>query len=115
MTDKPSYKFPQSMRIRRKRDFDAIFASGSRMTAGGLTIITKKNLHSHPRLGISVPKSYGSAVARNRIKRRIREAFRLTQHALARVDILCIPRRGLEVSVEQLKKILIRAAGQNDR
>jgi ribonuclease P protein component len=47
-----------------------------------------------PRLGITTPRALGGAVARNRIKRRLREAFRLHQAGLdARWDVVLNPRR----------------------
>ena len=45
----------------------------------------------YPRLGISISKSFGHAPARNRIKRRFREVFRLNQHDIdAEFDYLLI-------------------------
>lgn len=45
------------------------------------------------RLGLSVGKRVGNAVARHRIKRLIREAFRLSRHELpAGADIVCVAR-----------------------
>ena len=47
-----------------------------------------------PRLGLTVPRAVGGAVARNRIKRRLREAFRLNRFKLhPRWDIVLNPRR----------------------
>ena len=46
---------------------------------------------SGPRLGIVVTRKYGSAVERNRIKRKIREAFRKTAHRLPAVDLVIKP------------------------
>ena len=43
-------------------------------------LYTAVNACGHPRLGISINKSCGNAATRNRIKRRIREVFRLNQH-----------------------------------
>ena len=48
------------------------------------------------RLGLTVPRAVGGAVARNRIKRRLREAFRLHRGEFgARWDIVINPRRAL--------------------
>jgi len=44
-----------------------------------------------PRLGVSVPKACGNAVVRNRIKRVIRESFRVNQHLISQsMDYLVI-------------------------
>lgn len=52
------------------------------------------NTLSYPRLGISVPKHIGTAPHRNRIKRLVRETFRLTHHALtAHVDMVVVAQR----------------------
>jgi ribonuclease P protein component len=46
------------------------------------------NQETHARLGLAIAtKTFGSAVARNRIKRIARESFRLNQHELPPVDI----------------------------
>lgn len=46
------------------------------------------NDESHPRLGLAIAtRTFGTAVARNRIKRITRESFRLNQHSLPSVDV----------------------------
>lgn len=66
-----------------------MFKEGKRRTAGPLLIHTLQNRLDHSRLGLSVPKRVGSAVKRNTIKRRCREAFRISQHDLPKsIDIL---------------------------
>ncbi len=46
------------------------------------------NHESHPRLGLAIAtRTFGTAVARNRIKRIARESFRLNQHTLPSVDV----------------------------
>jgi ribonuclease P protein component len=53
------------------------------------------NHESHPRLGLAIAtRTFGSAVARNRIKRITRESFRLNQHALPAVDVTVAARDG---------------------
>jgi ribonuclease P protein component len=47
-----------------------------------------------PRIGLTVPRAIGNAVVRNRIKRRLREIFRLQRSKLApKWDIVLNPRR----------------------
>lgn len=48
-----------------------------------------------PRLGLTVSRKVGGAVVRNRVKRRVREWFRLSRAQLsAGVDLVVIARRG---------------------
>lgn len=58
-------------------------------------MVVLPNRSSHSRLGLSVSKRNGNAVRRNRIKRMIREAYRLTRWEIESkagfVDIVVIP------------------------
>ena len=63
----------------------------------------------YARLGLVVSRRLGGAVVRNRIKRRLREAFRTSQHDLpADLDVICIPRPGPPRSVESYTASLRR-------
>ena len=86
--------FPPSARLRSKADFEAIYARGGRRfddTYFGLRV--QQNQLGRPRLGLAVAvKTMGSAVARNRVRRLIRESFRLEQATLPTVDIVVAAR-----------------------
>lgn len=73
---------PRSKRIRSGRDFDAVYAARTFRRAGPLTIHAMPNECGWTRLGLSVSRRVGKAVVRNRVKRMVREAFRLSQHEL---------------------------------
>ena len=68
--------FPKILRIRKKKDFQEIYAKGKRYYTQNFIIYVKENGLSYPRLGITVTRKYGKAVRRNRMKRLIREFFR---------------------------------------
>ena len=77
---KVSYTYPKSRRLVHANQFDAVYAAKVRETRGPLTVFALPNELGHPRLGLSVPRRVGTAPKRNRIKRLLREAFRLLQH-----------------------------------
>jgi len=83
MTDSsPRFHFRASQRLHGRRAFAAVFGARMRKVVGPLIVYGKRNDLPHNRLGLSVSRRVGSAVTRNRIKRLIREAFRLSQHEL---------------------------------
>ena len=70
------YTFPKEERIRRRADFLKIFREGTKSQTAHFWISFRPNGLPHRRLGITVGKRVGSAVVRNRLKRRIREFYR---------------------------------------
>jgi ribonuclease P protein component len=75
----PRLTFPRRLRLTHAREFDAVRRSGVRRQAHPLAISGRPNGLPHCRLGLSVGRPVGNAVVRNRAKRHIREAFRLSQ------------------------------------
>lgn len=64
-------------RLSRSRDFDAVYRQGRSVSTRFLVLYWfPRDDDGEPRLGIAVPKGSGSAVERNRVKRRIRESWR---------------------------------------
>jgi ribonuclease P protein component len=75
--------------LRRKPDFEAVYARGRRMGNGFFGVTARRNDQDRPRLGLAVAsKLAGGSVERNRIRRVVRESFRLHQHELPAVDIV---------------------------
>lgn len=79
-------RFRWDERLHRKIDFKRVFKEGRRASASGLTLWVFQHETLDPsqkaRLGLAIPKAYGNAVARNRLKRLIRESFRLNKARL---------------------------------
>jgi ribonuclease P protein component len=64
-------------RLSRSRDFDAVYRNGRSVSTRYLVLYWfDREEDGEVRLGIAVPKKIGSAVTRNRIKRRLREGWR---------------------------------------
>jgi len=79
-------------RLRRRREFEQLLRRGTRRSAAGYTFYVAWRDAGPPRLGILVTRQHAAAATqRNRIKRCIREAFRLEQEALGPLDVLVRP------------------------
>ncbi len=74
--------FPKKRRLASNRQFKAVLDHGRRVGNSLLTLYVAPNDCGYPRLGVSVGKSSGAAVVRNRLKRLLREAFRQSQHQI---------------------------------
>lgn len=70
---------PKQKRLTSNQQFKSVLDRGRRAGDGLLTLYAASNRCGHPRVGISVGKSSGNAVVRNRLKRLLREAFRRSQ------------------------------------
>ena len=91
MTD---FRFPREEKLKHKREIDLLFAKGKWLSCGNLRIISidldKKHQEgfviSKQKVGVSVSKRYfKKAVDRNRIKRLLREAYRLNKENFTEV------------------------------
>lgn len=70
-------RFPARHRLTHAREFDAVYDAKLRKSRGPLVVFTRPNDRNHHRLGLAVSARLGGAVLRNKLKRLIREAFRL--------------------------------------
>ena len=85
------YFFRKSQRLLGNDNFKAVLARNCCASNELAKLFVAENQLEFPRLGISVSKSCGGAVVRNRLKRLAREAFRLEQHNIpAGYDYLLI-------------------------
>ncbi len=75
---------PKSKRLVSNRQFKKVIDQGNRASDRVLTVYAAANSCDYPRLGVSVGRSCGDAVVRNRLKRLLREAFRLNQDQIPR-------------------------------
>ncbi len=109
-------RFPRALHIRRSEDFRRAYRGKCSAADQWLLIFGYPNGLECPRLGLSVSRKVGGAVERNRWKRLIREAFRLTRDKLPKgVDLVVIPRNSRRPELEPLKDSLPRLARRVSR
>ena len=102
-----SYALPKSRHLRLPAEFSAVYEAKTRESRGPLTVYAKPNDLGHPRLGMSVSRKVGTAVRRNRIRRLIRESFRLLQHDLPwGYDVVVVVRPQEPLMLADYQKIL---------
>ncbi|QDU34590.1 Ribonuclease P protein component [Poriferisphaera corsica] len=88
-----TFSFPRAHRLSGNNQFAAVYQAKMRKNAGPIAVLTKPNDLPHNRLGLSVSRKVGNAIIRNRIKRLLRDAYRLTQHDQPKsYDIIIAPR-----------------------
>jgi len=87
--------FARSARLLSPTQFDAVYSTRVRVVDGCFSINAAPNTLGHARLGLSIgSKAVGNSVARNRVKRQVREFFRLHAGELSALDLVVGARNG---------------------
>lgn len=109
--------------LKRNREFRRLYAKGKSAVSPYLAVYCRKNRLEQSRLGITVGSKLGNAVKRNRVRRRIREVYRLSEvNLLPGYDLVVVARTRaqgapfsvLEKSFLQLSKKLGLSCGREE-
>lgn len=116
------YSFDKSRRLLNAADYKPVFDKAVfKVSSQQLLFLSIPNQLSHPRIGLVVAKkNIRFASQRNRVKRIIRESFRLHQAEIPNLDIVVLAKRNLDTldnkalhhSVAKLWKQLQRKANR---
>jgi ribonuclease P protein component len=88
--------------LHQPAEFRAVRQRGKKLTDAYFSLSVLANDESRPRLGLAIAtRTFGTAVARNRIKRLARESFRLNQHELPSVDVMVSARDAARLAPPQ--------------
>ena len=99
--------FPKSHHLRRPADFKAVYDAKTRAGDHAVLVFARPNGRPHCRVGLSVSKKHGNAPRRNRVKRLLREAYRLNRADLpAGLDLVLIPRVAEDHTLRRFGKSL---------
>jgi ribonuclease P protein component len=113
---RPRFGLPRSARLIRRNDFRRVYGKGQRAHGSWMVVVALRRQEPGHRLGIAVSKEHGRAVRRNKIKRLLREAFRLERPELeGQFDLILIPRARegrfeLDGLRRELRELLARLA-----
>jgi ribonuclease P protein component len=104
-------KFPQSARLKTRREFQRVAREGKRQVGKFLCIDCRPA--AEPKLGISASNRYGSAPERNRFKRLVRESFRRHYPTLPPYHLNIIPRHpSKHAKYEDIEREMIGLLGK---
>ena len=100
--------------IKQNYEFRRMYARGKSGVSSCLVVYYRKNRLGHNRLGITVSTKLGHAVERNRMRRRLREVYRLHEaELLPGYDIVIVARsRAMEADFAELTRAFLTLAGR---
>ena len=100
-------RFRPADRIRKQPDFDRVYRTRVYAADDVLVVNGDKSAVTHSRLGLSVSRKVGGAVVRNRWKRLIREAFRLSREEIPEgLDLVVRPQPGASPELKAIRRSL---------
>ncbi len=101
-----------TLSLNQNHEFRRIYAKGRSAATPLVVLYCRRNGSGLNRYGITVGTKLGKAVVRNRIRRRLREIYRLHEAAFsAGWDIVAVARsRAVEADYAELEKYFLRAA-----
>jgi len=100
--------FSRELRLLTPTHFEYVFSNAIPSVSPQLTLLARFNTSDNPRLGITLAKKrVKHAHDRNRLKRIIRESFRLERHSFPNIDIVVVGKSGLDkLSNQELFSLL---------
>lgn len=102
-------RFPKWRHLRRPQDFERVYSLKQRSGDDHLLVFAAVNEEGVTRIGVSVSRKHGNAVRRQRIKRLLREAYRLSQQEIPEgLDLVLIPRQDSGASLDEYRASLVR-------
>lgn len=108
----PRLRFPDAARLRHQPDFRRALDQGASAGDRFIKLWGISNGIGFTRIGLMIGRRHGSAPHRNRMKRVLREAFRLTRRELPPgLDLVCTPRPGVRLELDSCISSLRSLAG----
>jgi ribonuclease P protein component len=114
------FPYRRKHRLKGRLAYSIVYARRCSAADANMIVFVHRNSVGHPRLGLSVGRKHGNAVARNLRKRLLREAFRLSMAELPpNFDVICVPRirddPSLAGYMNSLPRLMRQAVARWDR
>ena len=116
-TNLDAHRYPKTSRLRHRSQFLALNGKRKVHSRHFLALVAA-NTECRPRIGITVSKKVGNAVTRNRLKRLVRETWRMHGGGISALDINVIAKRGAgeetnDRIVRSIRDLLARLPKEN--
>ena len=96
--------------VKENYEFRRIYAKGRSGVSSCLVVYCRPNKRANNRLGVTVSAKLGHAVVRNRVRRRLREIFRLNQGKMRKgYDVIIVARsRSVTATYREMDRAFLR-------
>ena len=100
--------------LKKNYEFQRLYSKGKSAVTPFLVVYVRKTKKKTNRIGITVSTKLGKAVVRNRVRRRLRELYRLSEEAFVPgCEIVVVARvRAVKASYSQLQKAFMSACAK---
>lgn len=102
------FYFKKQFRLSTEAHFTFVFKKPIKLEISEIIMLSRFNSLEYSRLGLSIKKkNIRRAYERNRLKRLIRESFRLSQHRIIRMDVIIIAKKNaIQLNSAELREKL---------
>ena len=100
--------------MKKNHEFRRLYAKGKSVATPSLVVYFRKTNRSYNQLGLTVSTKIGNAVCRNRVRRRLKEIYRLNEARLQKgLDVVVVARQKSPfVSYTELEKAFLFACSR---
>ena len=96
-------RWQKDKRLLKRAQYQLCYNLGEKHFTKLFVVFAKKA--PQMKVGMAVSKKSGNAVARNRIKRVLREFFRLTQEKIPCVELVVVPKKHVRAQILSLSSV----------